>query len=811
MRIAFDYRVLSTEAANRGMGRYTQQQLRETLKYDEQNEYIVLCYPYIKKDLIFPEISASEKVKFIDMPFSEINNLVHNIPLESTLTYSSKFQDFLYSQKIDLYHATTPFLNPVIPEFTLCPYVCTLYDLIPLIFPKRYLVEQRGLSDQYAMSLHFLRGSSRIISISNSAKEDVISYLGFDKNRIDIAYPNVEENFYVFSDAQRKSSISKLIAKYNLPSKFILSVTGTHYSKNASTLMDSYKKITKELRDDIKLVMVLPAKWVCDQMIEQYGLSDNILFLYSVSDEDLAALYNAALMVVQPSRYEGFGYPVAEAMKCGTPVITTTSSSLPEVGGDAAILVDPDDVHDFTRNIEFLYNNPVKRQQMRDLGIVHVQKFNLEQLGRNTLNCYENIFTNSIKMESIKKRIAVFSSFPPINCGVADYTYELVEQLSKIYDISVFVDGEFLPNGFLSPFYQIHHYTSFEREDKLTPFIAVIYQMGSTLNQHFMFDMIEKKKGIIVFHDLLMGLGFYSIYKIRNEPNKFKHKILEVEGENVSKEFSALIKSAKDDLIPKLDLFFRRNLMLKWLINNSHAQIVHMQSVKDEIESLYNGSQVSVVDMGVQDPLKNRSIKNKGFLRLKYKIAPSTLVIGIFGSVVPIKRIESSLKALSHVVKIKNDVIMMIVGDHPIGHYSAHLSKMVENLGLNQHVRFTGRSSREDFDNLFLTSDVVLNLRHPTFKGMSAIIIRALAAGKPVIISDVPEWLNFSSEFCWRISTGEDEEGQLIELLTQIITNPEIIKNASLKAREYFKTRGLLSHMADQYSRVIENVIEHKS
>lgn len=811
MRIAVDFRVLSTEAANRGMGRYTQQQLREVLKLDHDNEYLLLCYPYVKKSLIYPEILSASNIRIIQLPFQEINNPYLNLPLEQTHSFSARFQDFLYKERVDLFHGTTPFLNPIVSDFDVCPLICTLFDLIPLIYPQQYLVSPPGLDQQYSMALQFLRTSRRLISISKSARYDAYCYLGYDQDRVDVAYPVVDPLFQVLPLDRVQRTLDKLSQRTPVPQQYILSVIGVHYSKNAATLFKAYGMLPTSLQEQLPLFVVLPSEWAYQVCNDTYGNIPNVILTHSVTDNELAALYNAATMLVHPSRYEGFGYPVVEAMKCGAPVITTTTSSLPEVGGEAAILFDPETPDALCDAIEMLFYDPQRRQEMRERGFLEVEKFSLEQLGQNTYESYLKALISPPQVVSEKRRhVAIWSSFPPLNCGVADYTAELVEWLAHSCNIEVFVDGDYLPDGHLSPRFRIHHFSAFERRDRQDPFDVVIYQMGSTLYQDFMYDMVRQRPGIVVFHDLLMGLGFFSIYSERKQRAKFRKKVLEPEGEQTVRAFDRVMRGAKETPIQELDVLFRKHYLLRWIVDNSLAQIVHMQEAKKDLESRYVNINAHVIQMGVADPWAGRTVNSPKPVRIRYGISPSTFVVGILGSVVAVKRIEACLYALKELASRFPDTILLLVGNQPISQYTAHLNHLINQLELQRFVRFTGHVSREDFDNLFLSCDVILNLRYPTYKGMSAILVRALAAGKPVIVTDVPEWSDFPPDFCWRVKPDETEVATLASHLITLAGDPELLKQASMKARRYFEQYGTLSRMASQYQQCIEQVASRK-
>ena len=232
-------------------------------------------------------------------------------------------------------------------------------------------------------------------------------------------------------------------------------------------------------------------------LAESLGITDDVIVTGMVTDLELAALYNAATVLVHPSRYEGFGLPVLEAMQCGTPVVTTTASSLPEVGGDAAVLVDPEDAVAMADAIAAVLGDPDRREEMARAGLVNAGRFTGEALGRATLASYRRTVGGrtvggSAEPEpapgSRRLRLAVWAPLPPEQTGISDYTVELLAGLTRHVDVEVFVNEGFLPDIDLMARYRVHEHHSFERRRHQVGFDAVIYQVGGSFFHWYMND-----------------------------------------------------------------------------------------------------------------------------------------------------------------------------------------------------------------------------------------------------------------------------------------------------------------------------------
>ncbi|MDQ4078327.1 MAG: glycosyltransferase family 4 protein, partial [Chloroflexota bacterium] len=180
--------------------------------------------------------------------------------------------------------------------------------------------------------------------------------------------------------------------KYNLPAIYALFVGTIEPRKNLVSLLKAFR-ITRERHPNLKLVLAGKKGWLYEevfQTLHKLGLESEVIRLGFVPDEDLPALYSAARYFVYPSLYEGFGLPVLEALACGTPVICSDRSSLPEVAGDAAILVAPDEIGALVQAMERVLIDSTLRQAMRERGIEQARRFSWERAAKETLALYGN-------------------------------------------------------------------------------------------------------------------------------------------------------------------------------------------------------------------------------------------------------------------------------------------------------------------------------------------------------------------------------------------------------------------------------------
>lgn len=814
MRIAIDFRFLAGghNVVNRGTGRYTQLQLREVLAIDDVNEYYLICHRDPDLSLLLPEIRAAKNVHIITIPFDGFRIEDRPNQADRMLRFAEQYTFWLSQYHIDVYHAAAPYqLNEhVIVDTDVGAFVATMYDLIPLVYPNQYWGPGSEYYDSLLHAFMMLSRADRLIAISESARIDAHTYLGFPLESIDLAYPFPDPMFRPLPAAEVAAIMMSLRQRLSIPQTFIMSLIHIHHSKNPEVLLEAYSRLPIHTRQSVPLVIVFHMRDVDRHLMEswmtKYGVQDHVILTGLISDDELVALYNASIMVVHPSRYEGFGYPVVEAMACGTPVITTTAASLPEVGGDAAILVDPDDIQGFTDAIQALLSDPQRRKEMSEKGLHHVRLFSPEQLGEHTLRSYELAYEH-YKHRSSRPTLAVFSSFPPLQCGIADYTTELLKVLSLQYDIEIFVD-DYIPSEEIMSAYVVRHCSAFERRYNKGIFHGIIYQLGQSQMQYYMYPFIMKYPGIVVIHDVNYSFGFHHLHHVNNTMSDFREFILAPEGKEAITLFHQAIGDA-DNYTRLIHDFYNRYPLLSWIIQKSYAQVVHMQQARQFIEDRYHNTNVYTIDMGADDPWDNFIPLRTRMIRPRVNIPLSTFVVGVFGSIDPIKRIDTIIESFANLVKSKPDSLLLIVGEILNHDYLQMLQKLAHTLGIADKVFFTGRIDQAPFQLYLLTSDVIVNLRYPSRLQMSAILARAIAAGKPILITDLPEWRYLPETFCWRIPAGDHEVRELSTYLSKIAHDPELLRQASEASRAFFLERGNLIHMAEQYRMIIEQVAQN--
>ena len=681
--------------------------------------------------------------------------------------------------------------------------VSTFYDAIPFLFRKQFLTDEI-YAKHYDRTLGLVRRSTRVLAISDAAAGDAVS-VGVPAERIDRAYPMVDAVFRPMADRLVAKLLLTMEPAVRVPDRFLFTVTYPQYTKNLDTLLQAYAALPPALRREYPLVICCPltdhARHVIGTVARETGITQDLVLTGTVTDLQLCALYNRAAALVYPSRYEGFGMPIVEAMTCGTPVITTTASSMPEAAGQAAILVDPEDPAAFTEAIAGLLMDPVAAaDSMREAGFAQAGRFDAGQLARSTLASYQRAAGAPAEAVVRRPRIALWTPLPPLQTGIADYSAELLEALEERCDVEVFVDDGYLPDDTLVGRYTIQHSSAFGRRHAQVPFDSCVYQVGASLFHPYMAKAMQDHPGIAVLHDLVWSQVLHAYWHTRNDVPEFHRCFAASEGQAALEELLAIDPQDHG----RVSEFLGRHPMLEPLVDPSLAQIVHHEVAAEELRAAHPGSDPCVIPMGVTDPYDGDATMSPLLARSALNRTPAGFLVGVYGIIHPYKRLESAIAGFAAFARERPDATLLVVGRCYDPGYQAGLEDLAAGLGVASQVEFTGRVFRNEFDAYLKAADVILNLRSPLTGSMSAVLMRAFAAGRPVVMSDRVEWRSLPSEACIRVPTDETEVADIAAALRRLGSDPVLRASMGAAARAHYEREGTIQRMAERYLDLIE-------
>ncbi|MHB8845793.1 MAG: glycosyltransferase family 4 protein [Nitrospirota bacterium] len=303
-----------------------------------------------------------------------------------TSRYESIERDAL--QQADVFHATFYPIPQFVRSYPRLSKFITIYDLIPILHREFFSFKADHLLHDVMKSI---TADDWVIAISQHTKNDLCEYLKFDPDRVFVTHLAASA---LFHPCENREVIQRARAKYGIPEgPYILSLSTLEPRKNIDHTIRSFVRLVREqgIRD-LNLVLIGTKGWDFDtinkELVSNDRIGNRISVTGYVADEDLAALYSGARMFVYPSFYEGFGLPPLEAMQCGIPVITSNTSSLPEVVGDAGIMVDPRDEDALCQNMLNIYRDSVLHADLAERSLARAKQFSWKRCARDTIAAY---------------------------------------------------------------------------------------------------------------------------------------------------------------------------------------------------------------------------------------------------------------------------------------------------------------------------------------------------------------------------------------------------------------------------------------
>jgi len=383
MRIGINALLVSATQSyrNAGISRYTLSLLNALRAFDDTHEYTVFVSERGVADQL-PSTPRSTSV-LVGWPTAH--------PAQRVLWEHLRFAGEIRRYGLHLLHAPMNILPLRLP----CPGIVTIHDLAFLRFPDLFRPSRRAY--QRLLIRQSARHAALVIAVSEQTRRDAIDLLGIPAEQIRVIYPILEERL---SLPYTTEEVEQFRQRQRLPEHFILFLATLEPRKNIRRLIEAYRLLKRET--DLPHILVLAGArgWyeqTLEQQVRDLGMQEQVRFVGYVPEEDKALWYHAADLFVYPSQYEGFGLPVAEAMACGVPVVTSNVSSLPEVVGDdaafgaqAALTVAPDNTEALARTMQQGLCDNTLRQQLRERGRVRAQRFAPGPIARQLIQAYQD-------------------------------------------------------------------------------------------------------------------------------------------------------------------------------------------------------------------------------------------------------------------------------------------------------------------------------------------------------------------------------------------------------------------------------------
>ncbi len=393
MRIVIDMRPLQIHRT-RGLGTYARNLVENLLRIDYEYEYLLFFRTDIGQSTLDIQTNNSRKKDiFLKRPHrgARFQWLLDQIllPIEISL------------RKPNIFHS----LLAQVPFRVNCPTVVTLPDFTNLILNEKGLCKKPldvRMGD--CIRVKSMRKADKIITLSENSKRDIVRLLPAAEKKVEVIYLASDSNYV---PVREKEQLIEIRRKYSIKNDFILYVGGFGYNKNINRLIQAFYEFSLISNHKWQLVLVgkLPNEKIASSgddtkhervkdlknLIHSLGLVNEVVFTGFVPDEDLPALYSAARLFIFPSLYEGFGLPPLEAMACGTPVVASNTSSLPEVIGKAGILVNPLSIKEMVEAMMRVLASNTLQMEMHQKGLERTKRFSWEKTAQETLKVYHQL------------------------------------------------------------------------------------------------------------------------------------------------------------------------------------------------------------------------------------------------------------------------------------------------------------------------------------------------------------------------------------------------------------------------------------
>lgn len=374
MKIGIDGRAANWYRGT-GIGTYTHQLISSLNTIDKLNDYLIFL----------PDGSS----------LKDLNDNFHIESVKANLKDNFwdevRVPNFLDNNNMELYHV--PQNGVGLSKNINCRKAITLHDIIPLKMPEtvsdKYL---RIFNNELPKLINYCEG---IITVSQYSKDDIAKEFNFPRNKIFVTHLAAEKIYTPMSKYKSKSIIN---SKYGINSNYVLYVGGLSPRKNILGLIEAFSLITPKNRNNTKLIITgrkgqsYPRY---KKRAEELKISNDVIFTDFIPLNDLPYFYNGAEILVYPSFYEGFGLPPLEAMACGTPVIASNITSIPEVCQDSALLINPYDTKELSNAIEKVLNDNILMLTMMKKGLIRSMDFSWESTALGTINAYHSMINDN--------------------------------------------------------------------------------------------------------------------------------------------------------------------------------------------------------------------------------------------------------------------------------------------------------------------------------------------------------------------------------------------------------------------------------
>ncbi len=720
------------------------------------------------------------------------------------------YEAFLYSLQPDMIYIPSLFEGLVddvitsIHQFqTDIPVAVTLHDLIPLLNPKPYL-DNPVVKDWYMEQIENLKRADLWFPVSDSSRNEGCNELKLPENASLTIHNDADPVFMPLNVSNKKKEF--IVDNYGLKKPFVMYTGGIDYRKNIEGLIRAYAKIPESIRQDYQLAIVCSiqpdTRVSLEKLARQQGLKpDEMILTGFVSDDDLLALYNLCKLFVFPSWHEGFGLPALEAMRCGAPVIGANASSLPEVIGWDEALFDPYSDDDMAKAMIRGLIDEEYRMELLQRESKHAKQFSWDESAHRAIHAMEQWYAEKIKytgtvINTDKKlpRLAYVSPLPPARSGIADYSAELLPELSRFYNIELILEQEeSVDNAWINANLPIRTSEWLLKNKK--SYDRVIYHFGNSSFHQHMFDLLNKVPGVIVQHDFFLS-GIQAHRDLQGSARGAWADAL-YQSHGYQAVYERFI--AKD--IAEVIWHYPANLNV---LQRAKGVIVHsMHSC--ELAEYWYGSEAAKDWKTI--PLLRKPAEKVSCANAKQSLGFSSddLVVCAFGVLGKSKLNHRLLQAWLNSPLCSNEKAHLVyVGQSDDDDYTHLLLKKIKESTARDRIKITGWADENVFKKYLSAADIGVQLRTLSRGETSAAVLDCMNYGLATIVNAHGSMADLNPNGVWMLP-DEFTDDELIAALTTLSEDIECREQLSKQAQEIIRTQHKPTYCAEQYFNAIES------
>ncbi len=678
------------------------------------------------------------------------------------------------------------------------PTAVILYDLIPWIYPDIYYLRDERSGVWYRYQLDQLRRADVLLAISSSSRREAIDYLGFDRARV----------FNILAGADKRFAPRRLTAadweilarKYGLRRPFVMYTGEIERRKNVEGLIRGFARLPTSVRTKSQLAIVCrvsePDRARLLALAQEAGLAkDAVVLTGFVPDDDLIKLYNACELFVFPSWHEGFGLPVLEAMQCGKPVLAANRASLPEVVAREDALFDPFDLDDMAAKIERALTDSAFRTSLAAHGLESSKQFSWAETARRAWAaleqsaslCPQKVATWGL----VRPQLAYVSPLPPEPSGIADYSAELLRDLTRHYRIDVVVkDPKTMSDDYVRATCGVISVEEFRRT--AGRYERILYHFGNSEFHEHMFDLVEEWPGVVVLHDF-----FLSSIQQWSEAHQWR-RFCWTRALQISHGYPAVVERFLEPDAAKVVYRYPANLSV---LQAALGVIVHSDFSRHLAQSWYG--EAAAKHWAVIPLLRAPEVGiDRAGARKRLGVPEDALLVCSFGVLGQIKLNHRLLEAwLASTLAHRTDARLVFVGK-AVGEYGERLHRHIRESGV-KNIQITGWADAKDYRDWLAAADVAVQLRALSRGETSAAVLDCMNFGLATIVNAHGSLAELDPQAVWLLP-DEFSDAELSEALKTLAQNPGRRQDLGQRARAVVRKRHNPRRCAEQYAAAIE-------